>query len=258
MSKLEKLLPPFILRWSKSTPWKRWSKSTPWKRWSKSTPWKRWENKSNQEIFEEIYEQNIWGKSVDDRTPFFSGGGSHETDVVNSDVESVKTFLHNLPNKPVIVDLGCGDFNIGKNFLDLSAKYIGCDVVLSLVEYNRERYTNKNLSFVHLDAVNDDLPKGDIVIIRQVLQHLSNSQIHEVLDKVKLNYTYLIFTEHLPKKEDFDANVDIPVGHLIRLNINSGLDIEKPPFNFEVKSKSIVDEIPHHSGGKIQTIVYEL
>ena len=39
MSKLEKLLPPIILRWSKSY------------------SWKRWKNKSNQEIFEEIYRE---------------------------------------------------------------------------------------------------------------------------------------------------------------------------------------------------------
>ncbi len=238
MSKLEKLLPPSILRWSKST------------------SWNRWKNKSNQEIFEEIYQQNIWGKSTDDNSPFFSGGGSHGTDVVDSYVANVENFLRSIQKKPVIVDLGCGDFNIGKHFFPLSAKYIGCDVVSSLVDFNKQKYVNKNLSFIHLDAVKDELPKGDIVIIRQVLQHLSNSQIHAVLNKVKLKYTYLILTEHLPKKENFIANVDIPAGHLIRANINSGLDIEKPPFNFEAKNKKIIDEIPH-SGGKIQTIVYE-
>jgi len=238
MSRLEKILPPFILRWSKSTSWKRWN------------------NKTNQEIFEEIYHQNIWGKPEDSESPFFSGGGSHGADVVDSYVKGVKKFLTELPRKPVVVDLGCGDFNIGQNFLTLSKKYIGCDVVPSLIEFNQQKYTNKNLSFVHLDAVKDELPKGEIVIIRQVLQHLSNSQILEVLQKVKSNFRYLILTEHLPKKENFVANVDIPAGHLIRANINSGLDIEKPPFSVTVKNKKVIDEIPH-SGGKILTVIYE-
>ena len=238
MSRLEKILPPFILRWSKSTSWKRWN------------------NKTNQEIFEEIYHQNIWGKPQDSESPFFSGGGSHGADVVDSYVKCVKKFLTELPRKPIVVDLGCGDFNIGQNFLTLSKEYIGCDVVPSLIEFNQRKYTNKNLSFIHLDAVKDELPKGEIVIIRQVLQHLSNSQIQEVLKKVKSNFRYLILTEHLPKKENFVANVDIPAGHLIRANINSGLDIEKPPFSVTVKNKKVIDEIPH-SGGKILTVIYE-
>ena len=39
--------------------------------------------------------------------------------------------------------------------------------------------------------------------------------------------------------------MDIPAGHLIRANVNSGLDIEKPPFNIKVKAKCVIDEIPH-------------
>jgi len=239
MSKLEKLLPPIILRWSKSY------------------SWKRWENRSNQEIFEEIYANKIWGKSPNSADVYFSGGGSHGAEVVSSYVKSVKKFLSSLKNKPVIVDIGCGDFNIGKNFLTMAKKYVGCDVVPSLIDFNKKKHCHKNLSFIHLDAVRDELPKGEVVIIRQVLQHLSNAQVQSVLTKIILNYDYLILTEHLPKKENFVANVDIPVGHLIRANVNSGLDIEKPPLNFKAKSKKIIDEISH-SGGKIQTIVYEL
>ena len=239
MSKLEKLLPPFILRWSKFS------------------SWSRWKNKSNQEIFEEIYTNKIWGKSPNSADVFFSGGGSHEADIVSSYVKSVKKFLSSLENKPVIVDIGCGDFNVGKNFLTLATQYVGCDVVPSLIDFNIKTYRRKNLTFIHLDAVKDELPKGEVVIIRQVLQHLSNAQIKSILKKINLNYGYLILTEHLPKEENFVANVDIPVGHLIRANVNSGLNIEKPPLNFKAKNKKIIDEISH-SGGKIQTIVYEL
>ena len=239
MSKLEKLLPPSILRWSKSS------------------SWSRWKSKSNQEIFEEIYTNKIWGESPNNTDAFFSGGGSHGEEIVNSYVKNVKKFLSSLKNKPVIVDIGCGDFNIGKKFLPLATQYVGCDVVPSLIDFNIKTHRHKNLSFIHLDAVKDELPRGEVAIIRQVLQHLSNAQIKSILRKIAPTYDYLILTEHLPKKENFVANVDIPVGHLIRANVNSGLDIEKPPFNFKTKSKRIIDEI-YHSGGKIQTIVYEL
>ena len=108
--------------------------------------------------------------------------------MVDSYVKCVKNFLTNLPKKPVVVDLGCGDFNIGQHFLTLSERYIGCDVVPSLIEFNKKKYISKNLSFVHLDAAKDELPEGEIVIIRQVLQHLSNSQIQEVLNKGQIEF----------------------------------------------------------------------
>ncbi len=239
MSKLEKLLPPSILRWSKSA------------------SWKRWKNKSNQQIFEEIYEKKIWGQSKHEYVPFFSGGGSHGDDVVNSYISSVKSTLSKLKKKPKIVDLGCGDFNVGQNFVAHSNTYVGCDVVSTLVEFNKAKFKRKNLSFSHLDIVNDELPSGDVAIVRQVLQHLSNSQIFHVLQKIQSNYQFLILTEHLPKKEKFIPNIDIPAGHLVRANINSGLDIDKAPFHFSFKAKTIIDETSH-SGGKIQTTFYQI
>ena len=77
------------------------------------------------------------------------------------------------------------------------------------------------------------MPTGDCAILRQVLQHLSNKEIQNILDKLN-NYKYVILTEHLPN-EQFEPNIDIISGQGIRLKKKSGVDVLAPPFNFEVK-----------------------
>ena len=52
-------------------------------------------------------------------------------------------------------------------------------------------------------------------------------------------------------------NVDIPVGHLTRIRINSGIVIEESPFEFKFQSNKVLSEIPFPRG-IIKTILYEL
>lgn len=47
---------------------------------------------------------------------------------------------------------------------------------------------------MHLDITLDDLPKGNVIILRQVLQHLSNFEIIKFIKKINLNYQYLLVT----------------------------------------------------------------
>ena len=118
------------------------------------------------ELFGEIYREKIWGGSEMD---FFSGGGSHNPDVVDPYVQSVREFLASLGRPLTVVDLGCGDFNVGNRLTDLAATYIACDVVEALIERNRQLFVRNNLKFLRLDAIADPLPQGDVVIVKQVL-----------------------------------------------------------------------------------------
>lgn len=222
-----------------------------------SSRWKRWKNKSNEEIFTEIYSEGSWGRSSSENSRYFSGGGSHGEDVVGPFVDCVQNALKTIDGSKKVVDLGCGDFNVGSRLVQYTDHYVGCDVVSDLIEYNKTKFILKNLTFQQLDITSDDLPDGDIVIIRQVLQHLTNQQISEVLDKVRLKYRYLILTEHLPNRKKFVANVDIPTGSLIRANINSGVIIEEPPFLFKFLTKKVLSEVPF-SGGIVKTTLYKI
>ena len=57
--------------------------------------------------------------------------------------------------------------------------YNGVDIVDELIEHNRKTFRHPNIRFHCMDAAKDnvDLPFGELLIIRQVLQHLSNADI---------------------------------------------------------------------------------
>ena len=79
------------------------------------------------------------------------------------------------------MSLGCGDFNVGAQLRDLCGAYIACDIVELLIAYNRERFAELGVDFRRLDIIDKPIPEGDVIILRQVLQHLSNSQIATAL-----------------------------------------------------------------------------
>ena len=49
--------------------------------------------------------------------------------------------------KPVVIDYGCGDFNVGKNFINEVKTYYAYDVVDNLIKYNKKKFKFKNLHF---------------------------------------------------------------------------------------------------------------
>jgi len=58
-------------------------------------------------------------------------------------------------------------------------------------------FVRDNLTFRAIDAVTDPLPPGDLVIVRQVFQHLRNDQIQAILRKFGRYRTWII-SEHVP------------------------------------------------------------
>ena len=159
---------------------------------------------------------------------FYSGEGSHALEQVVPYVNKVKAFLQSFNNSLTVCDLGCGDFNIGKQLFPYTKKYIAVDIVEDLIQYNTQQFKANHLEFLCLDISKDNLPKADCVILRQVLQHLSNKEIKAILEKL-YQYKYIILTEHLPVGI-FEANKDIISGQGIRLKKKSGVAILKEPF----------------------------
>ena len=77
-----------------------------------------------------------------------------------------------------VIDLGCGDWQVSR-FLDWSGvEYVGLDVVPEIVERNRSRYGQANLRFEICDSP-EALPEGDLLLSKELLQHLPNSTIVE-------------------------------------------------------------------------------
>ena len=206
------------------------------------------------DYFDNIYQQGLWGAQ------YSSGPGSHWSPLVNAYVDCFRTFLREktVDHGLTIIDIGCGDFNVGKNFTKDCMQLIGIDTSQSIININRKRYRFKNTIFMNLDATEDKLPNGDITVMRQVLQHLDNHSISKILNNIKhTSCTWLVVTEHLPA-QSFDANLDIKKASVnTRLSIGSGVDIEKSPFNICVLEKQLLLSY-YGFGGIIQTIAYRL
>jgi len=205
-------------------------------------------------VMKQIYTMKLWGNN---HSEFYSGIGSHDPKIVQPYIDAVSSFLNSFRNPLVVCDLGCGDFNVGKELVFYSKKFVGVDIVDELIKHNKEKYINEKLEFKCLDIAIDDLPNGDCALVRQVLQHLSNKEVSSVLKKLTA-YKYVILTEHLPNGE-FVPNRDIISGQGIRLKKQSGLHVLAPPFNFKVKKESqlLAYEL-EETNGIIVTTLYEL
>lgn len=170
---------------------------------------------------------------------YYSGRGSDEEYAVPY-VKCIRKFMEE--NRVFgVVDLGCGDFRVSSGFAYDCDSYVGVDCVEELINYNRKAYGNEKIRFLRRDIVRDELPEGELCLIRQVLQHLSNKEISEVLRKCA-KYKYVIVTEHLPNCMKGAPNVDKITGMHTRLFLHSGVYLALPPFSYAVKK---LGEIPY-------------
>jgi 2-polyprenyl-3-methyl-5-hydroxy-6-metoxy-1,4-benzoquinol methylase len=171
---------------------------------------------SNAEVFSKIYKEDLWH------------GGSG----VGSKLENVKEYIDILqkyidkPEVKTVLDLGCGDWQFSK-FLDLSSvSYLGVDVVESVVESNSTSYSASNIKFISRDITTYEIPKSDLIICKDVLQHLSNKNIVTILIKIITSSKFSLITN------DFNPeNAD-------NRDINNGeyrcLDLTLSPFYLDV------------------------
>jgi SAM-dependent methyltransferase len=180
--------------------------------------------KSRKEIFSDIYENNRWGGKPGTYT---SGSGSRP-DVIGAYISVLRALIRNEGVK-YIVDLGCGDFEVARRILSSELRYVGCDIVPDLVARNAARFGSKHIEFRNLDVVTDPLPKGDLCIIRQVFQHLSNEDIAKTLRKTR-QYQLLVVTDEQLTGDNAPTNIDINPYHGTRRLFGRGLKLELGPF----------------------------
>jgi SAM-dependent methyltransferase len=148
-----------------------------------------------------------------------------------------------------IIDLGCGDFEIGKALLQHvpNSIYIGCDIVPELIRYNASKFASDQISFRVLDIVADPLPEGDVCLIRQVLQHLSNADIVQII--AKLNYPFVYVTEGHPQERIGLINPDKEVSFDVRFDWKTGkgrgVELNQAPFKMQTQEMFLTRASPH-------------
>jgi SAM-dependent methyltransferase len=180
--------------------------------------------RSAQEIFSEVYEKNLWGGA---KGEMYSGSGSRFAPA-ELYAETITKFIkdHSIST---VLDLGCGDFEIGKKIAAACNEYIGVDVVPELIARNSQLYANDHIRFICADITQEKLPHAELCLIRQVFQHISNQEIFKVLIEVR-KYPYLIVTEHHPHNPS-GYNKDIVHGSRTRVEARSGVYLDMAPFN---------------------------
>ncbi len=197
-------------------------------------------SRSSREVFTDIYRKGKWGRK---EGAFYSGPGSSVEHITKPYIRVITEHLQSSGGKKTLVDLGCGDLEISKNFFDYCSEYVGVDVVSDLIESHKSTITNPQVKFRCLDLVNDELPEGDICLLRQVLQHLSNAQIAKILPKLR-KYKVCFVTEHLPADNPgIIPNKDIVHGSWTRMSQNSGVYLDKPPFNTPSQCLQLILEV---------------
>ena len=211
-------------------------------------------NKSLKKIFNKVYNKSRWGNEDGNST---SGRGSHSSEFFIPYCEQMTDFLNKFTN-PKILDLGCGDFNIGKRLIRENHNWFAYDISDVIVSRNKETYDRSNLTFECLDFCDVILPDADIAFVRQVFQHLENKKIAKFIDNLnaKKNIEYLIVTEHNPVGK-FIPNIDKVSDCNIRLKSNSGVVLDASPFNLKFTVKEDVLKI--RSGDSVvQTTIYKI
>ena len=195
------------------------------------------ERRYRRRVFSEIYKWKLWGDD-NDKSIFYSGTGSrgaaaaiyieHMSKLLNRYASALGTTI-------TVVDLGCGDFLIGRELVDQVScmRYIGCDIVPELIDHHTNANVDKRVQFKVVDIVTDEIPDGDVCLIRQVLQYLSNADIKKVLLKL-YKFDKVIITESYPVKGEGPVNPDKLTNHEVRFNWRTGygrgVELDKEPY----------------------------
>jgi hypothetical protein len=133
--------------------------------------------------FTDIYKNNKWGGGSGSGSKFTADNLWFLTELRRHiDMYDIKT----------IADLGCGDFEVMKNFNFKEIEtYNGFDCVGFIINDLNDKYKNKNRFFFQKD-ITIDIAKGyDLVIIKDVAQHWTDEQFVETFNKILKNNKFV-------------------------------------------------------------------
>ena len=169
-------------------------------------------------IFEHIYRNDLW----------HGGSGPGSLPSVNRPyVRFLRWFLRRNQIRSV-VDLGCGDWQFSRRIDWGQARYLGLDVVPHVLERNRRRYGGASIEFAPSPERARDVPTGDLLIVKDVFQHLCNEKVCAYVD-VFPKFKYVLVTNCMQKSR-----------HLMNTDIADGgfrpVDLRLPPFTLPMAS----------------------
>lgn len=184
-------------------------------------------------LFTSYYKTNYWGCAES-----FSGSGSTllDTEVFRADLGE---FLDRR-NVRLWLDAPCGDYNWAKYVKrPKGLKYIGGEIVDTIVSLNNKKYSDKFTRFISLDITRDKLPKADIWLCRDCLLHFSYDYIFKSILTFLNSEIPLWLVSTYPSCE---RNRDIAIGDDREVNLERG------PFSFPAPLEYLKDGGPRVIG----------
>ncbi len=168
-------------------------------------------NPKKESAFERIYQEKIWGQGTP-ASPL-SGTGSNPN-LARPYVDFVRDTVRDFSIESVL-DFGHGDWAMWRDYKFEDTHYLGVDVVNDLSLQNTNLYGAKNIEFRKIGA-RESLPDAKMLICKDVLQHLSLSEIKSFLSQI-LKYEFIILCNDI---ELHQSSWDI---FRYRLSINARL-----------------------------------
>lgn len=192
-------------------------------------------------VFDEIYKTHYWGNG--------SGSGSLP-EATTPYREFLQRFISENGIRSVI-DLGCGDWQFSKLIDWSGVKYHGFDVAESVVEKNREAYGTDKITFSVMENYHL-IPAADLLIIKDVLQHLSNQEIDRIIKQLIPRFKLTLVTNCVPP-----IRTSFHRSSMFNRDIETGdfrfLDLRRPPFNckaellleWEINHRTVLQTLRH-------------
>lgn len=171
--------------------------------------------------FNEIYENAEWATYYYDCSNAYKGSSGF-----GSIPHNAKPYLHFLKKFLIknhiksVVDLGCGDWQLSRQIDWHRIEYLGIDVVPSLIDHHNKYFKASNIHFLEADGAHIELPKADLLICKDVLQHLPLEEIHIFLKQLS-KYKYAILVNTVDLDTPLNNNREITVGDFRPLDLTA-------------------------------------
>jgi len=166
--------------------------------------------------FNRIYAEGTWAK---DATGKGTSGPGSTLEITREYRAYVEDFMKKHAVKSV-VDAGCGDWSFSSTMDWGDASYLGVDIASDIVEADRKKYERDKIRF-RVGDITEELPAADLLISKDVLQHLSNSLVQKFIENnlKKGKYKWVILTN-----DRGSGNPDVKPGGYRAINLAA------PPF----------------------------
>jgi SAM-dependent methyltransferase len=166
------------------------------------------------EPFQGIYASDSWALG--------SGPGSLST--INTPlIELLERFIRDNSVRR-IVDFGCGDWQWMSQVDLAGTEYFGFDVVAGVLAKNAAAHKSQNVQFALTPDNLSDLPEGELIVFKDVLIHLPNAYVSELLAYARQKYRFILAINNETDNPS-EYNSEIEFGGF------RPVDLARPPFS---------------------------